>query len=384
MGERSDTRARAAFERAFSSAPAAVAAGPGRVNIIGEHTDYNDGYVLPMPLPLACAVAAGISPDGEHHVFAADLGETWACPLDVVERGELGELRPGSWQSYVLGVMHGVAQCLRDAGEALPAVRLAIASDVPMGSGLSSSAALEVAVARALAALKPAWRPDALQIAELCRNAEHRFAGVPCGIMDQLIASAGTPGSATVIDCRTKVMRFVPLPDPRMAKIVVVDTGVRHSNSAGTYAARRKACAQAAEVLGIAALRDADGYMLDHARPDLTEEQWACASHVVAENQRVLMAGEAMRAGDMASLGELMKLSHASLRNLFRVSCPELDCLVEAACAVPGVFGARMTGAGLGGCVVSVAKPDAVAAMKNTVNEAYHAAFGRTPTWYEL
>jgi galactokinase len=381
-----DERARGAFERAFGVSALDVATAPGRVNLIGEHTDYNEGYVLPMPVPMVCAAAVGPG-EGEHRVVAGDVGEGCSFPVGAVVQGDMtgAGVRAGSWQSYVFGVMHFIAAELERRGERVPVVRIAVASDVPMGAGLSSSAALEVAVARAvLAARDGAWQPDAVEIARLCQRAENEFAGVPCGIMDQLISAAGTPGSAAVIDCRSLTMRKVPLPDVRVARVVVMDTGVRHRNSAGTYAARRAACEAAAAELGVPALRDADGYMLEQARGALTQEQWACASHVVAENQRVLMAGEALRGGDMAAMGELMKLSHASLRDLYRVSCPELDCLVEAACGVPGVFGARMTGAGLGGCVVALARPEAVPALRTAVEGAYRAAFDREPMFYEM
>jgi galactokinase len=383
-----EERARGAFERAFGVAPAQVATAPGRVNLIGEHTDYNQGYVLPMPVPVVCAAAVGPG-EGEHRVVAADVGADCSLPVGAVAKGDMAAagVRAGSWQSYVFGVMHLFAAELERRGQRLPVVRVALASDVPMGAGLSSSAALEVAVARAVLKARPedgAWYPDAVEIARLCQRAENEFAGVPCGIMDQLVAAAGTPGAAAVIDCRSLAMRKVPLPDARIARVVVMDTGVRHRNSAGTYAARRAACVATAAELGVAALRDADGYMLEQARGALTQEQWACALHVVAENQRVLMAGEALRGGNMEAFGGLMKLSHASLRDLYRVSCPELDCLVEAACGAPGVFGARMTGAGLGGCVVALVRPEAVSTMRAAAEGAYRAAFDREPTFYEL
>lgn len=380
-------RAREAFERAFGVPPAHIATAPGRVNLIGEHTDYNEGYVLPMPVPMVCAAAVGPG-EGEHRVVAVDVGEECSFSAGAVVKGDMAAagVRAGSWQSYVFGVMHLFEAELGRRCERLPVLRLAITSDVPMGAGLSSSAALEVAVARAVLAARVdgVWQPDAVELARLCQRAENEFAGVPCGIMDQLISAAGTPGAAAVIDCRSLTLRKVPLPDARVARVVVMDTGVRHRNSAGTYAARRAACEAVAAELGVRALRDADGYMLEQARRALTQEQWACASHVVAENQRVLMAGEALRGGDMAAMGELMKLSHASLRDLYKVSCPELDCLVEAACGVPGVFGARMTGAGLGGCVVALARPEAVGAMTNAADNAYRAAFGRALVLYEL
>jgi len=345
---------------AFGREPVAVTQAPGRVNLIGEHTDYNDGYVMPTPIPLMCSVAVGLG-GREHEVVAAALGERWPCGVEAVVAGDAANagVRAGSWASYVFGVMHEVQAVLaaRGAG-ALPAVQLAIASDVPIGSGLSSSAALEVAVARALleeevwGGAAPALDP--LEVAQLCQRAEHRFAGVPCGIMDQLASAAGVPGVASVIDCRTLQTRHVPLPDHRIARFLVIDSGVRHANASGEYAARRRSCEAAARELGVNELRDADAYMLEHARAALPPEVYRCALHVVNENPRVLMAAEAMRGGDMERLGGLMNLSHASLRDLYRVSCPEVDRLVEALQSTEGVKGARMTGAGFGGCVVAL------------------------------
>jgi galactokinase len=300
-------------------------------------------------------------------VVAEDLGEVSTFSCDSVQRGDLSVagFRPGAWQSYVFGVMHEVGVWYgSERVPQLPSLRIVIASDVPIGSGLSSSAALEVGVARAM--LSPQVlgldgpMPTDNEVAQLCQRAEHRFAGVPCGIMDQLAASVGTLGVAGVIDCRSLQVRSVPLPDRRLARLLVIDSGIRHRNASGEYAARREACAGAARELGVPALRDADAYMLEHARGELSPELYNCAMHVVSENPRVLMAAEAMRAGDMERLGALMNLSHASLRELLKVSCAEVDAVVDAVQQTTGVYGARMTGAGFGGCVVALVHPDSV------------------------
>jgi len=352
----SASRAHTAFVQRFGSEPAQVATAQGRVNIIGDHTDYNEGYVFPVPIPLTCAVAAGCCEEESFRVFAADLNESATFPRGAVAAGDLANagITQGSWQSYVFGVLHELTAWLQATDRSGKCLRLTIASDVPIGSGLSSSAALEVAVARAALAFVPQPHPTPTGVAQLCQRAEHRFAGVPCGIMDQLASSAGVPGVASVIDCRTLQMRSVPLPDRRVARFLVIDSGVRHRNASGEYAARRAACEAAARELGVPALRDADAYMLDQARAALTPEVYDCALHVVNENPRVLMAAEAMRAGDAERLGALMNLSHASLRDLYKVSCPEVDTLVDQLQNTPGVHGARMTGAGFGGCVVAL------------------------------
>jgi galactokinase len=381
-------RAHAAYVREFGCDPAWVAQAPGRVNLIGEHTDYNGGFVIPTPMALTCCVAVGLG-RGKHRVVASDMSAEFSCDLEAVTYGSMSsaEVIPGSWQSYVFGVLHEVGAWLaRHGAPALPPVNLAIASDVPVGGGLSSSAALEVAVARALGAdgVRQGNYPDELEVAKLCRRAENRFAGVPCGIMDQLVCSVGTGGRAMVIDCRAVEWRIVPMPDPRSAQFIVIDTRVRHRNSGGEYAARRSGCEAAAKELGVESLREADAYMIEQAKGALTPEAFNCAMHVVSENPRVMMAAEALRAGDMGKLGELMKLSHRSLRDLFRVSCPELDAVVDAACAVEGVFGARMTGAGFGGCVVALISPAAEEPVKRAVSDAFRSRFGREPAFYPV
>ncbi len=352
VSEPAESRARAAFMQAFGYQPSRIASAPGRVNIIGEHTDYNDGYVLPTPMPLRCAVAAEISDSARWRIFASDLNEQWEVSTDDALRGTAPDaLPPGAWQRYALGVIHQVSAWLGHNGSPTPGMDLAIASDVPVGSGLSSSAAFEVALARA--ALDGVAAPPT-DIARWCQAAENTFAGVPCGIMDQLVASAGEPGAALMIDCRSLAMRRVPLPDPRQARFLIIDSGIAHANAAGTYKARRDACVAAAAELGVPALRDADAYMVEQARSALTPDQYNAARHVVAENDRTLTAAEALRGSDLPRLGHLMNLSHDSLRDLYRVSCPEVDRIVDAARACPGVFGARMTGAGMGGCVLAL------------------------------
>ena len=320
---------------------------PGRVNLIGEHTDYNEGLVLPVAIDRSCVVAA--RPAETVRVRSLDAGT--AVDLDPHGSFDPAGVRPG-WGRYVAGVVHELAALGR------PAVGMdtVLASDVPLGAGLSSSAALEVACAVALAALAD-WTATSPFLAEACRRAEELATGVPCGIMDQLAAAAGVAGHALLVDCRTLDVRAVPLP-PGLA-VVVVHSGVARSLAASAYAERRRACEELARRLGVTALRDA------------TESQVAdepLGRHVVGENARVLQAAEALEEGDLDRLGRLLAASHASLRDDFRVSTPELDVLVDELVRA-GARGARLTGGGFGGCAVALcdeAEADAIARLATT------------------
>lgn len=356
-----------AFESRFGGSPAFVVRAPGRVNLIGEHTDYNDGLVMPVALAQRCAAAAAPRDDGLLRLVAADL----APPRNVFEH-DLGATPPdlrGRWQAYTLGP---AAMCAALAGRRVGA-DVAIASDVPIGAGLSSSAAAEVAVASAVSSLWGVALPP-LDLARLCQRAEHEFAGVPCGLMDQMASVFGREGCAMLIDCRDNRVEHVPLPPAGAAALVVADSGVRHSLAAGQYAARRAACAAAARALGLASLRDADEATINAA--GLPRERRDCALHVVRENERVRAFAAAVRAGDLPAAGARMNESHESLRDLYRVSCAELDALVRAAQSVPGVFGSRMTGGGFGGCTVTLCAPRAVAPLLAALDGALRAAHG--------
>ncbi len=297
---------------------------PGRVNLIGEHTDYNEGFVLPVALDLECRVTARPAADGLH-ARALDLGEERRWPLDGFERR-------GDWGDYVAGVAVELARL----GIGPVAADLEITSTVPMGAGLSSSAALEVAVALALSTLAGKTLAP-LELARLCQRAENNFTGVRCGLMDQLAAVFGRRGHALWIDCRSLDVRPVALPPG--CELLVVNTGVRHQHASGEYNLRRQQCERAAALLG-RPLRDAS--MNDAAA--LPEPQRRRARHVISENLRVSQFVQACAAGDLDSAGRLMYASHASLRDDYQVSCAELDFLVEAARPVPGMLGARLTG----------------------------------------
>ncbi len=369
------------FGQNFHTPPVSIASAPGRVNLIGEHTDYNDGFVLPMGIGLRTCVAMGPSGDGRWHFASEHQPETI-----VFERTAVGDTARRDWTSYIRGVIAGFLA----AGHEVEPVCVAVAGDVPVGSGLSSSAALEVASASALEAmLGVAFDP--MEKALLCQKAEHEFAGVPCGLMDQVACVFGDsdssragwkpappaarpaePGGAILLDCRTLEVRRIPI-DP--AWVLVIDSGIGHAHSGGEYAARRLECEQAVESLQadgfpVKALRDATPVMLEAIRGD--DLLYRRARHVVTENARTLEAAalfESTAPDRLTRLGQLMNESHASLRDDFEVSTPELDRLVEMACAQPGIHGARMTGGGFGGCVVALVEPGKAQATGRAIVE---------------
>lgn len=347
MGGRDEDLRRAAdlFAARFSSPAGVLAWAPGRVNLIGDHVDYQGGLVLPMAIGLGCACAVGSGISGRLRVVSDGFGELIDCDLaEAMTPG--GGVAVGHWASYAAGVVAEVAGAGDRAGVGID---VALAASVPAGSGLSSSAAVEVAVASAVAGL---WgvELEPLELARLCRRAEHLFAGTPCGLMDQAAAVLGRAGHAVLFDCRDEAAAWVPIPDT--ARWFVVDTGVRHRLADGAYAARRSAAERAAGALGVASLRKVTEAQLRATRESLRPDEADAAAHIVSEIGRVVEAAGALRAGDLGAFGRLMDVSHASLRDVYRVSCAELDLVVEAARRCPGVLGARMTGGGFGGCAV--------------------------------
>ncbi len=333
---------------------------PGRVNLIGEHTDYNGGLVLPAAVDLDCRVLAVPAQDGRLTVRSLDLGREQTWPLGRFDRR-------GDWSDYVAGVAVELARL----GVGPVAAGLEITSTVPIGGGLSSSAALEVALALALCGLAGAALPP-VELALACHRAENRFVGVGCGIMDQFIAVFGRRDHALRIDCRSLDRRAVPLPSG--CAIVTINTMVRHDLAAGEYNLRRDQCRRAAERLG-RPLRDA-------ALPEtesLPEPERRRARHVITENERVNRFLDACAASDLPEAGRLLYASHASLRDDYEVSCPELDFLVEASRSLDGVYGARMMGGGFGGSIVALLRPGAVDAFRRDIAAAYRRRFGRDP-----
>ena len=362
---------REAFERVYGPAPGLrVFRGPGRVNLIGEHTDYNLGFVLPMALDMACCMAAAPGSDGLLRVRSEDLDQSreW----DVAD---LAALQPAhDWGDYVAGV----AQQLVRAGFVVAPTNLLIHSTVPVGSGLSSSAALETSTALALLAGRPL---EKLELVKLCRRAENEFVGMPCGIMDQYISVFGRERAAVKIDCRSLEHEIVHLPEG--VEILAVNTMVKHELGQSAYRNRVRECAEAVAAIGsVESLRDVDVAMFEAAAGRIQPPARQRARHVVTEDARVEAFMAASNAGDLKTMGQLFVASHRSLQHDYEVSCEELDFLVDTALGVPGVFGARMTGGGFGGCTVNLVAPEAVAAFEAGVREAYQARFGIVPQIY--
>jgi len=357
----------------FGSSATFITRAPGRINLIGEHTDYNDGFVLPMAIDRAVWIALRPRTDRRVRVHSLDFDQPCDCSLDDLRKGN------GDWSEYV----KGVAWALIEACHRLSGWEGVVAGDVPIGSGLSSSAAMELAAARAFAAVSGlAWDPA--RMALIGQRAENGWVGVNCGIMDQLISAAGQAGHALLIDCRSLASQAVPL--PAGYRFLVLDSAAPRTLAGSAYNQRRAECEAAVRRLqvaypGITALRDMTPAMLAAEAGRLDPVELKRARHVVTENERVLRSVEALRSGRAATLGELMLASHASLRDDYQVSSAELDALVAVAMDTPGVIGARMTGAGFGGCAVAMveenAAGDAAADAAEAIMARYRAQTGR-------
>jgi galactokinase len=343
---------------------------PGRVNLIGEHTDYNDGLVLPLAIDRHCRVEAMRRDDRVLRVRSRERGEEVEVALD-------GASPRRSWSDYPVGV----AVLLEASGVRLSGADLTIASDVPPGGGLSSSAALEVAVALALLGLA-GLELDPIEIARICQRAENEFVGARCGIMDQVASLAARAGHALLLDCRSLEVRHVALPPT--VRVVVVDSGVRHALASGEYNQRRHECERALALLaakreGIRSLRDVTpGDLAEVGRrlPDVLARR---CRHVVTENARVEATAGALESGRLDRVGELLSESHTSLARDYEVSCPELDALVRIARDAPGCVGVRMTGGGFGGCTVNLVRTERVDAFCAAVAAGYEAESGGRP-----
>lgn len=349
----------------------------GRVNLIGEHTDYNDGYVMPVPLDMHVWVAGRSRVDDLVRVYAADYGEWAEFDLKAMEY-DVERL----WANYP----QGVAWALAESGHQLQGADLVISGDVPIGAGLSSSAALEVASVRMFGELS-GLRLDPVDVAYTGKRAENDFVGVQSGIMDQFVASLGVPGSALFIDCRTDEYRCIPLPSE--IRVVVVDTTVKRELASSAYNERRAQCEEGVRMLsenmdGVSALRDVSSEDLERLGASLPDLILRRCRHVVEENTRVLDAVKALEAGDAARLGKLMDASHESLRTDYEVSSDELDALVDAAREIPGTLGARMTGAGFGGCTVNLVKEENVEFFIDRIKERYIRSTGLEAIVYRV
>ncbi len=353
--------------------PSWVVAAPGRVNLIGEHIDYNDGFVLPMAIQRYVIIAAALidraSQPTTIDLYSSNLEKSASITLD-------GPLQPrdSGWVNYLEGVLAGFAQ----RGHEIPSLAAVIASDVPVGGGLSSSAALEVATATLMEAvlgitLEPTDK------ALLCQRAEHEFAGVPCGIMDQFSSVFGQNDTLMLLDCRSKTIAPVPFTSPEVS-VLIADTNVKHELTGGEYAERRSQCESVLANLGTASWRDVTIGQIESIKDQLDDTRYRRARHVVTEIDRTVRAADAIRQQQWSVVGELMYASHNSLRDDYEVSCDELDLLVELAQKIGGVIGSRMTGGGFGGCTVSLVSTDRAQEIASQLRSSYHEKTGIEPS----
>ncbi len=357
------------FQKHYGRAPRWIVAAPGRVNVIGEHTDYNDGFVLPMAIERYAIMAAdAAATPGQVSIYDTHFKES--ATVDVSAPVTKGQPK---WSNYIRGVLAG----FQNRGMKIPALDVAFMSTVPLGGGLSSSAALEVCTATLLEAAT-GKAIDPIEKALIAQKAEHDFAGVPCGIMDQFISALGREGHLLLLDCRTRKTELVPMSDPAVA-LLVINTNVKHELSGGEYAERRAQCEEAAKNLGVKSLRDVTPDQLEQGKAKLSEVVYRRARHVIGEIERTTHAAEGIRASNWPSVGNLMYASHTSLRDDYEVSCAELDAVVEIAEDIGyqgGVYGCRMTGGGFGGCCVALVKADCVDAITKKIAADYKAKTG--------
>jgi len=362
------------FQRSYHTHPAIFRA-PGRVNLIGEHTDYNDGFVMPAAIGFYTWIAASRRPDRTLHVRSGEFHETVDLSLDALA----GPPRK-HWSDFV----RGVAAVLESRGVHLSGANLIIQGQVPMGAGLSSSASLEVATGLALLATSQAEVPQ-LELVKICQRAEHEYVGTRCGIMDQFIAVFASSGHALMLDCRS--LDYQSLSIPGDARLVICNSMVKHELASGEYNRRRAECEAGVKVFRkssptVQALRDVTLTDLEKHQTQLTEVVYRRCRHVISENQRVLDAAQALRASDLNRFGRLMYESHRSLQQDYEVSANELDLLVEIASSCEGVYGSRMTGGGFGGCTITLVSAHSVETFQEKVIQLYKAKTGITPDLY--
>jgi len=358
------------FEKSYGRAPQWIAAAPGRVNFIGEHVDYNDGFVLPMAIEFYTVMAAARPSGGGPMVQIRSTAETEAASIDTSKPITKGSPK---WSNYPRGVIAGFVACGINPG----GLDVLLHSTVPFGSGLSSSAALEVSTATLIEAVTDT-KLDPVDKALLCQKAEHEFAGVPCGIMDQFISAMGRENHLLLLDCRSRKTELVPMRDPSV-ELLIVNTNVQHELGSGQYAMRRAQCEEAARILGVPSLRHASLDALEENKGKMEDVVFRRARHVISEIRRTLEAAEIVRASTWEIAGQLMYESHNSLRDDYEVSCTELNAIVEIANSIGlsgGVYGCRMTGGGFGGCAVALVKNDSVASISKTLAAEYKKRTG--------
>ena len=366
----------ATFQHHFGYAAPLLVRAPGRVNLIGEHTDYNQGFVLPAAIDKEIYFAIGLTQGTEIRLVSHDLHDSCTIATDQVHRTGT------QWANYLLGV---VAQ-LQKRGVAVPGFDCAFGGNVPVGAGMSSSAAVECGLAFALNELLHLGL-DKMTLAHAAQKAEHEYAGVLCGLMDQFASLFGRPGSVVRLDCRSLEFEYFPF-DTAVCRIVLCNSGVKHSLADSEYNKRRQECERGVEILRrhypeVQSLRDATMTQLEAHRDELGPLTFRRCAYVVQENQRVVAACQHLEQHDLAAFGQQMYASHAGLRDDYEVSCEELDVLVEAARAVPGVYGSRMMGGGFGGCTINLVAPDQVENFIRQVGAAYQQRFGRDLETYQ-
>ena len=360
-----------AYVAKYSKSPTWLVAAPGRVNLIGEHIDYNDGFVMPMAIERYMVIAAGLADDSSRDhamVHSIELNET-----EQISLNQSPEPKPGSWVNYVAGVIAGFLE----AGTSIPAFDAVVDSNVPVGGGLSSSAALEVATATLIEAMTGTSVSKA-EKSLICQQAEHRFAGVPCGIMDQFSSVFGKPNELMLLDCKSQQIEPVPF-ETQEITVLITNSNVKHELTGGEYAERRSGCDSAKAKLGCKSWRDMTISQLESSKDRLTESEYRLARHVVTEIGRTMDAAKAFADGDYDQVGQLMYASHDSLRDDFEVSCDELDVLVEIARKIGhenGVIGSRMTGGGFGGCTVTLVRTEQLASVISTIQSEYKSKTG--------
>jgi galactokinase len=362
------------FQRCYRTRPAIFRA-PGRVNLIGEHTDYNDGFVMPAAIGFYTWIAATPRADRTLHVRSGEFHETIDLSLD-----SLGGPPRKHWSDFV----RGVAAVLQSRGVRLTGANLIIQGQVPIGAGLSSSASLEIATGLALLATSQAEVPP-LDLVKIAQRAEHQYVGTLCGIMDQFIAVFATSGHALMLDCRSLESQSLLVPDD--AKLVICNSMVKHELASGEYNRRRAECETGVKVFqrsmpSVQALRDVGLADLERHKAELTDVVYRRCRHVISENQRVLDAAESLRAGDLDRFGQLMYESHRSLQKDYEVSSTELDLLVDIAASCEGVYGSRMTGGGFGGCTITLVRSHSVEAFREKITQTYKEKTGITADLY--
>ncbi len=370
-------KSKAEFIKCYNTKPTWIVAAPGRVNLIGEHTDYNDGFVFPMAIERYTVIAAGPAEDGVDEATVFSLSKTEPATFKV--DGSVPPPEQVEWWHYMLGTIH----CVSETGMTTPPFRAVVLTNVPLGGGLSSSAAFEVATATLIEEMNGKKIGDERK-ALLCQQAEHEYAHMPCGIMDQFISTLGRDGYAMLLDCRSREPKMVPLDDPAIS-VLIVNSNVKHELTGSEYPDRRLQCEKAAILLRVSALRDATMEKLEAAKPVFDEEHngdlcYRRAKHVITENERTVAMAYALHKKQWAECGRLMYESHDSMRDDFEITCKELDTMVEIAKTLDGVFGCRMTGGGFGGCTVSLVETEKVDAIIAEISSRYQEKTGIEPT----